>query len=167
MTCKRNYEIVFFLTANRKRYTYNTHAPIMDLGWSISPSLNYFLLLEHSILWLPIYYDHLHEICQITKTWLSWKNCYLKPTLAFPTGRVFSKNLAIVFLGNWLLPYDSPNYVLANYGHQFVRQLFTTFHLFLAVKGLTITAYHLQKNCLVQRFNSTLASRMLHYDSEH
>lgn len=92
---------------------------------------------------------------------------YRKPTRSIPVVSVTSTAAATVSVENWIMRYDIPTYLLTDNGPQFDSKFFAAICVRLGLKHLTMTAYHLQTNGQVKRFNQTIAGRLRQYVAEH
>lgn len=87
-------------------------------------------------------------------------------TWTIPTTTRKAKKVGTIFLDRWVMPYGITPYALTDSGTQFVREFFTTFCLLFGFKKLTTTAYHLQTERQIERYNRASVMRFSHYVSE-
>lgn len=76
-------------------------------------------------------------------------------------------HVADVFIDNWIILYGISNYLLSDYGPQFVSKFFGAICGFLGVKQLTTTAYHPQTNGQTELYKKVIVSRLRHYIDEN
>lgn len=80
--------------------------------------------------------------------WLSW---WLSPT---------SLQRHVPACSLWFACFDIPCNIVSDHGHQFTSKLWERFASLLGVKLSTITAYHRQSICMVERFHWQLEASL-------
>lgn len=95
--------------------------------------------------------------------------CSLPPkgTQTDPLRTVTASTCASAFIHECVLHYGVPSHVRTDRGNQFLSQLFRTLCRLLFVNVLLTTAYHSQKNGLMERYNTTMFASIRPFIAKH
>lgn len=86
---------------------------------------------------------------------------------AVTTSRTRSTQMVSMFYDHWIVTYGIPACLLTDTEAQCVYKFFKTICNFFGLKNRTTTTYHSNTNQQVDRYNSTLITRLRNYVAEH
>lgn len=94
-------------------------------------------------------------------------NCYSKLSKAVFTSKTITLPIASLFMDSWILPHGIPTPVFTDNETFFVSICFASVNTFLRTIYLTTTKYHMPTNEQIERFNSTMVTRLRPYLTEN
>lgn len=92
---------------------------------------------------------------------------YSNLTREISISRTRATHKAKEFFDRSIVPYGILHYLITNNSRQFVSTFFATRCGILGLKHLRSTAYHLQTNELVERYNKTIVASLRQFVGEH
>lgn len=94
-------------------------------------------------------------------------NRYSKLTWAIPAMKTTAKDVACMFIEEYVVLYGIPDRLMTSNVPQFAGKVFESVCAGLNTEILTTTAHHLQTNRRIELYSKTILSRLHRYISEH
>jgi len=88
---------------------------------------------------------------------------FAKLTKCFALRRITAMSVASAIIDAWVSAYGPPDRILSDKGPQFMSNFFIAVMKMHDIETVRTTAYHLQTNGQLERYNRTMATQLRHY----